>query len=64
MSADANTEHESKSSLRKWLMIGGPAAVVVLAGAYVGLAASQSGKIQRGTAKSAIAQFELLGTLD
>lgn len=32
-----------------WLLIGGPAAVVLLAGAYVGLAATQSGKIQRGT---------------
>lgn len=37
------------SRLRKGLMIGGPAAVVVLAGAYVGLAAWQSGKIQNGT---------------
>jgi len=30
-------------------LIGIPAAVVVLAGAYVGLAATQSGKVQRGT---------------
>ncbi len=37
------------SRLRKGLLIGGPTAVVVLAGAYVGLAAWQSGKIQDGT---------------
>lgn len=37
------------SRLRKDLLIGVPAAVVVLAGGYVALAASQSGKIQRGT---------------
>lgn len=34
---------------RKGLLIGGPTAVVVLAGAYVGLAAWQSGKVQGGT---------------
>lgn len=37
------------SRLRKGLLIGAPTAVVVLAGAYVGLAAWQSGKIQGGT---------------
>jgi vancomycin resistance protein YoaR len=38
-----------RGRLRKGLLIGGPTAVVVLAGAYVGLAAWQSGKIQDGT---------------
>lgn len=51
MTADGAGEstEKSRATLRKWLMIGGPTAVVLLAGAYVGLAASQSGKIQRGT---------------
>lgn len=39
------------SALPKWLLIGGPIAVVVilLAGVYVAVAASQADKIQRGT---------------
>ncbi|HWC21479.1 MAG TPA: VanW family protein [Flexivirga sp.] len=40
---------EKSGRLRKGLLIGGPTAVVVLAGAYVGLAAWQAGKIQDGT---------------
>lgn len=39
----------AKHRLRKGLLIGVPVAVVLLGGAYAGLAASQSGKIQRGT---------------
>lgn len=43
-----NTERPRRT-LRTWLLAGGLAVVVVLVGAYVALAASQSGKIQRGT---------------
>jgi vancomycin resistance protein YoaR len=39
-------------ALPKWLLIGGPIAIVILVGAYVGLATFQSGKIQRGTTVS------------
>lgn len=53
MSTDASgggTSGRTRGSrLRKGLLIGGPVAVVVLAGAYVGLAVSQTGRIQRGT---------------
>ncbi|MBB2894430.1 VanW family protein [Flexivirga oryzae] len=48
-SSGADDNHRRRSRLRKGLLIGVPAAVVVLAGGYVALAASQSGKIQRGT---------------
>lgn len=47
--AEEGSTTPTGSRLRKGLWIGIPTAAVVLAGAYVGLAATQSGKIQRGT---------------
>ncbi|WP_446664739.1 VanW family protein [Flexivirga sp. B27] len=49
MTAEGAGTDQSRTNLRKWLLIGGSTAVVVLAGAYVAVAAAQSGKIQRGT---------------
>ncbi|MFC6705525.1 VanW family protein [Flexivirga alba] len=46
---DENNSGATRGRLRKALLIGGPTVVVVLAGAYVGLASWQSGKIQHGT---------------
>lgn len=48
---EAQDDHSGtpRRRLRKGLWIGAPAVVVLLAGGYVGLAASQSGTIQRGT---------------